>query len=390
LQTEENHVSRPKNIEELISAINGLEADFKRIAGDGPHAPQFAREAEWAIQAITAKDYTVKVALGNPDAVYEAVLNIAGIGTTLDPAKKFAYLVPRDGRLKLDVSYMGLIDIAISSGSIRWAQAYRVYDKDAFKLGAYDRPPEHQRDPFAKDRGGVRGVYVVVKTADGDYLTNAMAIDDVHAIRARSPSWKAYVASQNTPNPKLCPWNTDAEEMEKKTVVKNAYKYWPRSDRLDRAVHYLNTDGGQGIDLAGEPSQAGTMLADGYLQELKDCADAAAVAAFWKKSREALKAAGDTDAYARVREAVAKRNHELGVTPPENGATQPQAATQAPKPDPKTKAGVLAIIAAVETDADLEATGPLIDALPQDALAECNEAYNTRLEYLNQKFGRTS
>lgn len=378
-------MSRPKNIEELISAIHGLQEDFKRIAGDGPRVPQFAREAEWAIQAITAKDYNVKVALGNPDAVYEAILNIAGIGTTLDPAKKFAYLVPRDNRIKLDVSYMGLIDIAISSGSIRWAQAYRVYAKDTFKLGAYDRPPTHERDPFSKDRGDVRGVYVVVKTADGDYLTNAMALDDVHAIRGRSSSWKAYLAD----NKKLCPWNTDPEEMEKKTVVKNAYKYWPRSERLDRAVHYLNTDGGQGIDLAGEQTQAGNMLADGYLQELKDCADAAAVAAFWKRVREALKAAGDTDAYARVRAAVAQRNHELGVAPPENGATQP-AATQAPKPDPKTKAGVLAIIGAVETDADLEATGALIDALPADAHADCNEAYNARLEYLNQKFGRTA
>jgi recombination protein RecT len=35
--------------------------------------------------------------------------------------------------------------------------------------------------------------------------------------------------------------------MAKKTVVKRAYKYWPKSDRLDQAIHHLNTDGGEGL-----------------------------------------------------------------------------------------------------------------------------------------------
>lgn len=33
----------------------------------------------------------------------------------------------------------------------------------------------------------------------------------------------------------------------RKTVVKRASKYWPKVDRLNSAIEYLNTDGGEGI-----------------------------------------------------------------------------------------------------------------------------------------------
>jgi hypothetical protein len=42
---------------------------------------------------------------------------------------------------------------------------------------------------------------------------------------------------------------TDEEEMIKKTCVKQAAKYWPRRERLDSAIHHMNTEGGEGINL---------------------------------------------------------------------------------------------------------------------------------------------
>ena len=35
--------------------------------------------------------------------------------------------------------------------------------------------------------------------------------------------------------------------MVKKTVIKRAYKLWPKTDRLDEAVHFLNTEGEEGL-----------------------------------------------------------------------------------------------------------------------------------------------
>lgn len=210
----------------------------------------FEREAGFAVQVISGSDYAFGVAKKNPQSVINAVTNIAAIGISLNPAKKQAYLVPRDGRICLDISYMGLIDLAISSGSIRWAQAGIVRCGDNFRLSGYDKPPVHEYDPFGTDRGDIRGVYVVVKTLDGDYLTHAMPINAVFDIRDRSSAWKAFVKDG-----RKCPWSTDEEEMVKKTCVKQAYKYWPKVEGLERAVHYLNTDGGEGLDF-GEPAQA--------------------------------------------------------------------------------------------------------------------------------------
>jgi hypothetical protein len=44
--------------------------------------------------------------------------------------------------------------------------------------------------------------------------------------------------------------------MVKKTVIKRAYKLWPKTERLDEAVHYLNTTGGEGLaDIEAEPAK---------------------------------------------------------------------------------------------------------------------------------------
>lgn len=212
----------------------------------------FEREAGFAIQQLSRNDYSMKIATENRQSVVDAVVNIAAIGISLNPAKKQAYLVPRDGRICLDISYIGLLDLAIQSGSIMWGQAELVHETDGFSLNGFDKPPTHSRNPFAKDRGPIVGVYVVVKTRDGDYLTNTMPIDEVYDIRDRSSAWKAWIEKK-----KKCPWVTDEGEMIKKTVIKRAYKMWPKADRLDTAIHHLNTVNEEGLEsIAQEDRQA--------------------------------------------------------------------------------------------------------------------------------------
>ena len=224
----------------IEQTIFGIEETFARVSIDPGIV--FAREAEFAMQVISANDYIIGIAKSNPQSVRDAVTNIAAIGISLNPAKKQAYLVPRKGGITLSISYMGLLDLAIQSGSILWGQAEIVYATDSFEMNGYDKPPTHKRNPFEKERGEAIGVYVVVKTKDGDYLTTTMTMDEVFAIRDRSDAWKAW-----TEKKKKCPWVTDEGEMVKKTVIKRAYKTWPKTDRLEKAVHHLNTDGGEGI-----------------------------------------------------------------------------------------------------------------------------------------------
>ena len=70
-----------------------------------------------------------------------------------------------------------------------------------------------------------------------------MNIDAIHAIRARSESFKRGNG----------PWVTDFEEMAKKTIVKREYKYWPKGKRLATAIEYQNSIAGEGVILDQEP-----------------------------------------------------------------------------------------------------------------------------------------
>lgn len=241
-----NQVAR---IDVLAGDILAVEAKFNEVLTD--KAIVFQREAEFALQVLRANDYLQGIAMDKPQSLTDAVINLASIGLSLNPAKKQAYLVPRKRQICLDVSYLGLVELALASGSVRWCKAELVYQQDTFVLNGVDAPPTHTFNPFSKERGNLVGVYCVAKTADGDYLTDTMPIDDVFRIRDRSEAWKGFKA-KGTP----CPWVTDEGEMVKKTMVKRASKLWPKTDRLDKAIHYLNSEAGEGLDSINNPGSA--------------------------------------------------------------------------------------------------------------------------------------
>src|SRR3569833_439636 len=99
----------------ITGAIQETRDDFSRELVD--RSIRFEREAGFAIQVLQNNDYALGVAMKDKQSVMNAVKNIAAIGISLNPARKQAYLVPRGGKICLDISYIGLIDIAISSGS---------------------------------------------------------------------------------------------------------------------------------------------------------------------------------------------------------------------------------------------------------------------------------
>ncbi|EOF8220600.1 recombinase RecT [Yersinia enterocolitica] len=240
------------NIDVIYGTLQPLEQDFQAVCSEPTIA--FKREMEFAMQVFSANEFLARAAASTPAATRSAILNLSSIGITLNPAKKLAYLVPRKigdkFQVCLDISYFGIMHIAQQAGAILWCQSAIVRKNDKFTLIAIDKPPQHEFNAFdtIESRGDVVGAYVVAKTPDGDYLTHTMRASDIFAIRDRSEAWKAFVAKKV----KSCPWSTDEEQMILKTVVKQAHKYWPRRDRLDQAIDYINTDGGEGINFAAE------------------------------------------------------------------------------------------------------------------------------------------
>ena len=273
---------------DLSVIVNAQRDRFLAVTVD--NRIKFEREAQFAMQAMNANDYLRDIAIKNPVSLQAAIINVSAIGISLNPASKLAYLVPSDNKVCLDISYMGLLSLAQQCGAIQWGQAAIVRANDEFTLNGVDREPTHKFNPFATDRGDIVGVYVVVKTDTGDYLTHAMPISEVFKIRDRSATFKAGKSS---------PWKSDEQEMIKKTCVKQAAKYWPRRDRLDQATHYLNTDGGEGI-----PLDNGTMQEEA-VKALIDAIEATttmeAAKAAWQAALKECQETKDMEAYELIK-----------------------------------------------------------------------------------------
>jgi recombination protein RecT len=218
-----------------MQAIGAAKHKFSQIAAHS--SMDYDKESMFAMQAIVKNDYILSAAMKNPTSVRNAVINIAAVGLSLNPSTKNAYLVPRDGEICLDISYVGLIKIATDTGSIKWAKAEVVYSTDTFIYNGPSEKPTHAADVFSPDRGEMIGVYCIAKTADNEYLIETMTAAEIDDIRAKSKGADS----------KYSAWTNFTGEMWKKAVIKRASKTWPkteRSDRFDNAVAIVNQSEG--------------------------------------------------------------------------------------------------------------------------------------------------
>lgn len=234
----------------VIEYVDNQKEFFAPVLSDD--SITWEKEKQFAIQAFQGNKFLTDTAAKNPASLQNAIINVASIGISLNPANKHAYLVPRDGKVCLDISYMGLLHLAMTSGSILWGQCKLVHESDTYTSNGLDKAPTHSYNPFG-DRGKMIGGYCTVKTPQGDYLTDEMSLAEI-------------VKIQNSSKAKNGPWKTHFNEMARKTIVKRGSKYWPTVDRLDNAIHHLNTDGGEGLtekDITPElitTEQAGQLL----------------------------------------------------------------------------------------------------------------------------------
>lgn len=206
-------------VNEVVEFLKKAEPKFD----NAPVGMLFEQEQSYAMQLFAVNSYLEKVARANPMSLLSAMSNVASIGLSLNPAKKQAYLVPRGGKICLDPSYMGMCDLAIQSGTLEFVQAKAVYTEDVYANNGVDDKPTHTFNAF-KPRGDVVGFYCVAKTVTGAYLTTEMSKEETDGIMMRSESGKKGMG----------PWKTDYIQMALKTVVRQAFKMWPKTEKLDR------------------------------------------------------------------------------------------------------------------------------------------------------------
>lgn len=197
--------------------------EFRTIVADTKSGIDFSKEKIFANQAMLNNEYLAEVAMSNQASLAQAFTSLAATGLTLNPIEKQAYLVPRKGRVILDISYLGMVRMAQYSGAVQWATAEIVYSNDHFEYNGIANLPLHRFDPFAtvSDRGEFRGVYCIAKLADGSYMVDTMSAEKVFKIRATSDAYKKGKG----------PWVDWFEEMVRKSVIRQAAPGWPRMNR---------------------------------------------------------------------------------------------------------------------------------------------------------------
>lgn len=155
----------------------------------------------------------------SPQSFLGAMMTAAQLGLEPNTPLGQAYLIPYRNHGKLEcqfqLGYKGLIDLAYRSGEVSTIQAHTVYENDAFdyELGL---EPKLRHVPATKDRGAPVFFYAVFRMKDGGYGFDVMSVED-----ARSHGRKYSKAFGSGP------WQTNFEEMAKKTVLKRVLKYAP-------------------------------------------------------------------------------------------------------------------------------------------------------------------
>ena len=222
---------------------------------------------------LSALSSTPKLAECSPQSFLAAMMTAAQLGVEPNTALGQAYLLPyrNHGQMEcqFQLGYKGMIDLAYRSGDVSTIQAHTVYANDEFEyeLGL---EPKLRHIPAKSDRGDPVFFYAVFRTKDGGYGFDVMSLDDVRT-HAKKYS-KAYSNG---------PWQTNFEEMAKKTVLKRVLKYAPLKTDFVRGLTADETIKTQlSDDMFSVPDET-VIEAEGYevdetTGEVKDAVDAAA------------------------------------------------------------------------------------------------------------------
>lgn len=211
----------------------------------------------------------------SPKSVVIAVVQAAQLGLDCTGLLGEAALVPfksreaKTAKATLIPMYRGLIKLAKRSGEVSSIEARNVYTGDNFEL-TYGLAPVLKHDPaITRDRGDYLGTYALARYKDGGFQVEFITKTDMEAIKATSRARDSG------------PWETNEDEMRRKSAVKRLAKYLPLSRELNiaseiedeperaRALVELGEDVGVGDDDDAQPEAVETTKVDEVKAKIK-------------------------------------------------------------------------------------------------------------------------
>ncbi len=229
----------PSTTPSLPGFLEPARAHFQRLASE----KRFLEEASYAVQLFSGNEY---LAGCTPESKLQAVMAVATSGLSLNPMQRLAYLVPRQAGgkrvCKLEPSYIGLVKLLTDQGAVKLIECHWIYEGDEALVDMASDRKVLKHVPYSV-RGQAKGrhiaCYSIATLPDGTRHIEVMSNDEVQEIMKRSEAYKAKASGKART---AGPWETDYDEMGRKTVVKRQWKYLPKSGRLEEIAQAIALD----------------------------------------------------------------------------------------------------------------------------------------------------
>lgn len=209
--------------------INKMQSELAKVLSSGVSAERFTRIA------ISTVKTNPKLLEADRTSLLSSIMTAAQVNLEVDPAIGHVALVPfwnwktSKNEVQMQVMYKGLIELIMRSGRVKKIYA-RCYYENEVKQGKFEvilgTEDKIRHSPILTgDPGEVAGAYAVAVMSDGEMVFDWMTKHQILKIRDRKKGKDGKVQL----NPV---WNTDEEEMFKKTVVKRLGKMLPKCFEL--------------------------------------------------------------------------------------------------------------------------------------------------------------
>lgn len=213
---------QPKNMKDWIVAMKPqIEAAL----------PSVITPERFTRMALTAVSSNPKLANCTPKSFMGALMNAAQLGLEPNTPLGQAYLIPYKNKgvdeVQFQIGYKGLVELAHRSGEFKNIEARVVYENDTFEY-EYGLEPKLVHKPAMKDRGKPIYYYAVFTLVNGGFGFEVMSKEDIDIHKNK------YSQAAGS---KYSPWNTNFDEMAKKTVLKRVLKYAPIRTEFARKIN---------------------------------------------------------------------------------------------------------------------------------------------------------
>jgi len=212
---------------------------------------KFAIEKSFALEIIANSD---SLQSADPATVGQCIIDVGVMGLTLSPNQRLAYLIPYkiEGRgmiCTLSVSYMGLEHIAYRTGVVSNIQTNVVREGDEFRVFVTNNRRQIEHEEAVAGRGKVTHAYCIATYKDGSTHIEVMDRADLDAVK--------QAATRKNRGKVPFTWTGPFRyEMYKKSVLRRAWKSWPKFDdpKLDRLAAAV--DRSDPIDFGSAPQRS--------------------------------------------------------------------------------------------------------------------------------------